>query len=259
MTASGPQESKMKNVLWSLIGFLALFSAWEIASVLLVRSPLFPPPTTVLAKLFELAANGSLLDNVAASLGRIASGFCLGSILGVPIGLLVGSNILARRLLEPWIEFLRFIPATAMITVAVIWFGIGEGSKIYLITYATIFVVVLNTASGVAMLSKNKIRAAQALGASRPQLFFTVILPATVPFILTGMRVAMANAFTTIVAAELVSAQRGLGVMLWNGRLYMLIDEIFVALLCLGLLGFLADRLFRWSILRLAGRFLPTS
>ena len=83
-------------------------------------------------------------------------------------------------------------------------------------------------------------------------------LPATVPFILTGMRLAMANSFTTIVAAEMISANEGLGVMLWNGRMYMLVDEIFVSLLCLGLLGFGADRLFRWGIFRFAGRFSPT-
>ena len=90
-------------------------------------------------------------------------------------------------------------------------------------------------------------------------MFFNVSLPATVPYILTGMRLAMANSFTTIVAAEMIAANEGIGVMLWNGRMYMLIDEIFVALLCLGLLGFGADRLFRWVIFRFAGRYSPVA
>ena len=145
------------------------------------------------------------MENIDASLARIAVGFLLGSVIGIPIGLVIGSFKIARKLIEPWTEFLRFIPSVAMITIAVIWFGIGEGSKIFLIIYTTIFIVILNTAAGVASIAPNKLRAAQALGANRWQLFSLVALPATVPYILTGMRLAMSNSFTTIVAAELIS------------------------------------------------------
>ena len=146
----------------------------------------------------------------------------------------MGSFRPVRKLLEPYTEFLRFIPSVAMITVAVIWFGIGEASKIFLIIYTTIFIVILNTAAGVSAIAPNKIRAAQSLGATRAQIFFHVALPATVPYILTGMRLAMANSFTTIVAAELIAANDGLGKMLWDGRLFMLVDEIFVSLVTPG-------------------------
>jgi NitT/TauT family transport system permease protein len=146
-----------------------------------------------------------------------------------------------------------------MITIAVIWFGIGEQGKIFLILYTTIFIIILNTASGVSAVGINMTRSAQALGASKWQIYRLVTLPATVPFILTGMRLAMANAFTTIVAAEMVSASSGLGVMLWNGRLFMLIDEIFVSLVTLGALGFLADRLFRLAIYKFAHRYSPVT
>ena len=242
-----------------LLGFLGLFLAWHVAAVYVVQSVLFPAPMTVFAKALSLAQSGALFEQIGASLQRIAIGFVLGSAIGIPIGLLMGTMPFARKMIEPWTEFLRFIPSVAMITIAVIWFGIGENSKIFLIVYATVFIVTLNTASGVATVSKNKIRAAQALGASRLQIFYLVALPATVPFILTGMRLAMANAFTTIVAAEMIAASDGLGVMLWNGRLYMLVDEIFVSLLSLGILGFTFDRLFRWGILRFAGRFSPVA
>jgi NitT/TauT family transport system permease protein len=146
-----------------------------------------------------------------------------------------------------------------MITVAVIWFGIGEASKIFLIIYTTVFIVIINTAAGVSAIAHNKIRAAQALGASRVQIFFHVALPATVPYILTGMRLAMANSFTTIVAAELIAANEGLGKMLWDGRMFMLVDDIFVSLVALGLLGFAVDRLFRWSIYTFAGKYSPAT
>lgn len=243
------------NVIPYLLSFAALFTVWHVAAIYLVQSILFPPPMQVLVKAGQLLADGSLIENIGASLLRIAIGFFLGSMIGVPIGLLIGSFKIARKLIEPWTEFLRFIPSVAMITIAVIWFGIGEGSKIFLIIYTTIFIVILNTAAGVASISPNKLRAAQVLGANRWQMFTLVALPATVPFILTGMRLAMSNSFTTIVAAELISAQAGLGVMLWNGRMFMLIDSIFVALLALGILGFAADRIFRFGIYRFARRY----
>ena len=240
-----------------LVGFASLFALWHVASVYLLNSVLFPPPLRVIAKAVELAEDGTLWSNASVSLQRIALGFLCGSLLGIPLGLAIGSFAIVRRLLEPYTEFLRFIPATALITVAVIWFGIGEGSKVFLIVYTTIFIVIINTAAGVSAVAPNKIRAARSLGASRAQVFFFVALPATLPYILTGMRLAMGNSFVTIIAAELVAANAGLGKMIWDARLYMLVDQIFVALLVLGLLGFTADRLFRWGIYAFAGRFSP--
>ena len=241
------------------LGFVSLFVLWQLASRYLVSSVLFPPPTVVFSKALTLLRNGVLVENLSASMQRILVGFVCGSLLGVPIGLAMGSFRPVRKLLEPYTEFLRFIPSVAMITVAVIWFGIGEGAKIFLIIYTTIFIVILNTAAGVSAIAPNKIRAAQSLGATRTQIFFHVALPATVPYILTGMRLAMANSFTTIVAAELIAANNGLGKMLWDGRLFMLVDEIFVSLVTLGLLGFLVDRMFRWSIYTFAGKYSPTT
>jgi NitT/TauT family transport system permease protein len=251
--------AKAKAMAPYLISFAALFVTWHVAAVYVVKSVLFPSPIAVFAKGAQLIADGTLPNSIAASLERIAAGFFLGSAIGVPIGLAIGSFRMARKLIEPWTEFLRFIPAVAMITIAVIWFGIGEEAKVFLIIYTTVFIVILNTAAGVASIAPNKLRVAQALGANKWQLFTLVALPATVPFILTGMRLAMANSFTTIVAAEFVSAQSGLGVMLWNGRLFMLVNDIFVALVTLGILGFTADRIFRWGIYRFARRYNPVA
>ena len=242
-----------------LLGFASLFLIRHIASTWLVPSVLFPTPWKVLLKGNELAEDGTLWEQASASLARIGSGFVGGSLIGIPLGLAIGSFPIVRKLLEPYTEFLRFIPATAMITVAVIWFGIGEGSKIFLIIYTTVFIVIINTAAGVSAVASNKIRAARSLGASSIQVFFFVALPATVPYILTGMRLAMANSFVTIIAAELVAATNGLGRMIWDSRMYMLVDQIFVALVVLGFLGFTADRLFRWGIYAFAGRFSPVT
>jgi NitT/TauT family transport system permease protein len=256
--AGGAMTGLVRTILGFLpyvVGFCSLFLVWHVVAVYVVASVLFPPPYAVLLRGIELFEDGTLQVNVGASLQRIVIGFVAGSALGIPIGLVIGSFPLARKFLEPWTEFLRFIPSVAMITIAVIWFGIGESSKVFLIIYTTIFIVILNTAAGVGAISPNKIRAAQALGASQRQIFFLVAFPATVPYILTGMRIAMANSFTTIVAAELVAANDGLGVMLWQGRMYMQIDDIFVALVSLCILGFVADRLFRFGVARFAGRY----
>ncbi len=242
-----------------LMSFAVLLVVWHVVAAYIVRSILFPTPLVVFADLVKLIEDGTLITNIDASLSRILSGFLLGTVISVPIGLAIGSFKIARKVIEPWTEFLRFVPATAMITTAVIWFGIGEGSKIFLITYATVFIIILNTAAGVSSISPNKIRAARALGATDAQLFFLVTLPATIPFILTGMRLAMANSFVTIVAAEMVAADDGLGMMIWNGRMFMLINDIFAALITLGVLGFCADRLFRIGIYRYARRYSPVT
>jgi len=254
----------MPRRLWSqyggyALGFVSLFVIWHLASVYLVSSVLFPPPAIVLRKGIVLVRNGVLFEHLWASGQRILAGFIAGSLLGIPIGLAMGSFRPVRKVLEPYTEFLRFIPAVAMITVAVIWFGIGEGSKIFLIIYTTVFIVILNTAAGVSAIAPNKIRAAQALGATRSQIFLHVAMPATVPYILTGMRLAMGNSFTTFVAAISSAANEGLGKMLWDGRMFMLVDDIFVSLVSLGLLGFTVDRLFRWSIYTFAGKYSPAT
>lgn len=241
-----------------LAGFALLFLVWHLAAIFVVKSALFPSPIPVFIRAQWLIEENILQEQVWASMRRILQGFSLGTALGIPIGLAIGSFRPVRVLLEPWTEFFRFIPAVAMITVAVIWFGIGEESKIFLIAYTTIFVIIISTAAGVGAVERNKIRAAQCLGATRLQVFLLVALPATVPFILTGMRLAMANSFVTIVAAELIASNDGLGKMLWDARLFMEINDIFVALVALGLLGFTTDRCFRFLIRAFAGRYNPT-
>jgi NitT/TauT family transport system permease protein len=241
-----------------IAGFALLFLIWHLAASYWVKSTLFPPPMPVLERGWVLIEDGILQEQIIASLKRIAQGFLLGSAIGIPIGLAIGSFKPVRWLLEPWTEFFRFIPAVAMITVSVIWFGIGEESKVFLIAYTTIFVVIISTAAGVGAVGRDKIRAAQCLGANRWQVFGLVALPATVPYILTGMRLAMSNAFVTIVAAELIASNDGLGKMLWDARLFMQIEDIFVALVALGLLGFATDRSFRFLIRAFAGRFNAT-
>jgi NitT/TauT family transport system permease protein len=205
----------------------------------------------------KLLFDGTLIYESYISLKRIIAGFLIGSIMAMPLGLLMGGSRIMRLILEPYIELLRFIPSIAMITVAVIFFGLGDASRIFLIAWVCVFTVTINTAAGVASIEQNKVRAARSLGASTHQLFWLVTLPAAMPFILVGMRIAMANAFTTIVAAEIIGANSGLGTMLWQARLYMLVDNIYVVLITLGILGLLVDRGFRRLSYMFGRRYAP--
>lgn len=193
----------------------------------------------------DLSADGTLWQSIWASSRRIFIGWALGVVVGAPLGLLMGRITIVRELLDPYIEFFRFIPPIAFVTLAIIWLGIGESSKIVLIFYTSVFVVVINTISGAVSTDETKLRAAASLGASKFQILRTIVLPSTIPHIVTGARLAMGNSFLTIVSAEIVAAQQGLGALIWTSRNYGHIDWVFVGIIVLGMLGFLFDRILR--------------
>lgn len=237
--------------------FLVLLAAWELVARVIGIAAFFPRPGAVGLTLIAMLRSGELIDDMQASLVRILVGFVVGSLLAVPIGLLMGNIRVVRDFCEPYIEFFRYIPALSLVTVALIWFGLGEASKVFLIIYATMFIVVVNTLAGVKAIPPIKYRAAEALGVHGWRLFVYVSLPATVPFILTGMRIAMGNAFAVIVAAEMIGAQSGLGYRIVYSRLVMRTDMIFLAIIALGALGFVTDRLFRLLIQAFGSRYNP--
>jgi NitT/TauT family transport system permease protein/taurine transport system permease protein len=161
------------------------------------------------------------------------------------MGVLLGRVRLLHDLLDPIMELLRYLSPTAMIPIAVIWFGIGEMSKYFLIFWGTIFIVLINTIAGVIRTPKARQNAALCLGASEMQIFRLIVFPSAIPFIVTGMRVALASAFVSIIPAELLGADNGLGYLLQSASLLLQTDRIFVALVTVSACGFLADRLFR--------------
>jgi len=200
----------------------------------------------------DLAKDGTLGASVWASSRRILLGWVLGVVVGVPLGLVMGRIRLIRELLDPYIEFFRFIPPIAFVTLAIIWLGVGESSKVVLIFYTSVFIVTINTIAGAMSTNESKLRAAASLGASRGQILRTVVLPSAVPHIVTGSRLAMGNSFLTIVSAEIVAADHGLGALIWTSRNYGRIDWVFLGIIVLGILGFVFDRVLRLIIRPLA-------
>jgi len=233
------------------LSVLAGVVVWAIASRTL-DSPLFPSPLRIAQALVESIGNKTLLVDIAVSVRRIAIGFVLGCVVGVPLGLAMGLFPLVRAFCDPVVQFLRFVPPIAWLIPAIMWFGIGETSKIAIIFYMTVFLVLLNTMTGVAAIPRNQLRSAENYGVSGWQLFAWIVFPATLSYSVAGARIAMGNSFAAVVGAELIAANAGLGYRIVDSGQWMAMDQMFSAMLVLGLLGIAADRLARV----LATRFL---
>ena len=238
-------ESSLKTVgqlVLSLSDIVLLW--WLVASSGAVSQDLFPTPGMVIAAAMELYRDGVLISDLKISLTRAAVGFTIGSTLGVLVGLLTARVALVSAALEPFLTLLRPIPAIALVPIAIVWFGIGEGSKYFVIPYTVFLAVWLNTHHGALHVAGTYIRAARSLGATRLREFFEVIVPAAAPHIVVGLRLGAALAFLSLVAAELSGASAGIGFRLQDARQFIRTDRMFVGLIELGVLGALLDMVF---------------
>lgn len=228
------------SILW-----ISVLCIWQLGAI--VYGPdVIPGPWSTLKGGQELLADGTLMQYIGISFYRVLIGWVFGSLIAIPVGLIIGKVNVIRIFAEPFLNFIRFIPPIAFITLFLVWFGIGEQSKIALIMYATFFIVVLNTLTGVMSVEEDKIRSARSMGASEWQILIHVIVPATIPYIFTGVRLAMGTSYMAIIGAEMIASNEGVGYLIWNSRLFFRTDWIFVGLFCLGFMGFFTDRLFGW-------------
>jgi ABC-type nitrate/sulfonate/bicarbonate transport system permease component len=235
-----------RQVTLNVTGVVLFLLLWEIAPRIVpgINLQMFPPPSNVVGTLGDMIMSGELLKHTLASLQRAVLGFMIGGSLGVLIGLLTGQLTAMRSLTDPVLHGLRSIPAIAFVPLAIVWFGLGEISKVALITWGTFFPVWLNTFIGVRDVPNVLLRSAASLGCRGRDMMFRVVLPSALPFILAGLRQATATAFVMLVAAELVGASSGLGFLISFSHLVFRVDMMFVGLMALGALGFGADRIF---------------
>jgi NitT/TauT family transport system permease protein len=236
---------RIRETLPSIAVVAALVAVWW-AAVSATNSVIFPTPWGVIAGTFELAKDGTLWRHIGASLMRVGAGFGLAVCVAVPLGLWMGWVRGAYRMLNPVFQILRPISPIAWIPIAILWFGVGNASPIYLIFISSVFPMVVQTTVGVHTIEKRYLRAAENFGVSRATLFKQVVIPAVLPQVLVGMRIGLGVAWLVVVAAEMIALRSGLGYMIMDarnaGNRY---DLVIAGMIIIGLIGLALDGIMR--------------
>ncbi|MDD5146021.1 MAG: ABC transporter permease [Candidatus Pacebacteria bacterium] len=240
------KKYKIPKQLIYFSGPLIILIIWKLISYFsLVSSLMLPSPESVMSVFLSEIKKGDLLRHVGVSVFRVLMGFGLASVVGISLGLLMGWFELARKFFDSIIEFLRPIPPIAWIPLAILWFGIGELSKIYLIAYGAFFPIVLNTILGVRSIDRKLLLLAKSMNLKGFELFKEVILPASFPSIFAGLRIGLGVGWMCLIAAELIAAQSGIGYMIEESKMLLLTNRVILGMIIIGFLGFLADRIIR--------------
>lgn len=223
---------------------LLLLSIWEIS----VRTGFFPntliaSPLQVVTKFVEMLINFQLFIHSFVSLKRLFLGFIIGTVLGILLGIIVGFSRLGAKLMEPTILSIIPIPPIAWIPLLIIIFGIGESSKIYLISIGGLCTLFIHTAYGIRSADKNLVEVAKVLEKGKMTLLFKILLPSAIPNILSSMRITMALSWTLLMASEIIASSKGLGWLIWDSRNFSRPDDMIVGMVVVGLLGKLTDSL----------------
>ncbi|WP_028693252.1 taurine ABC transporter permease TauC [Pseudomonas cremoricolorata] len=241
--AARPPRRALSTRWISTLTVLTLLALWWLVTAAGWVEPLFlPSPGDIVRKAASLLSQGymdaSLWQHLGASLGRIGVALLAAVVTAIPLGIAIGCNRVARGIFDPLIEFYRPIPPLAYLPLIVIWCGIGELSKVLLIYLAIFAPVAIATATAVRTVDPVKLRAAQSLGASRTQLIAHVIVPSALPEMLTGIRIGLGVGWSTLVAAELIAATRGLGFMVQSAAQFLVTDVVVLGIVLIALIAF---------------------
>jgi NitT/TauT family transport system permease protein len=234
--------SGLRRVLLILAPWAIIVLAWyTVRASGMVNPGLIPAPHAVAAKGWELMTRETLLRDIWASSRRVFLGVSLGIACAVPVGFVLGWYKGARAFIDPVVNFFRALPPIALIPLVIVYFGVDELAKTVILFYASFFAGVIVMYEGVSQIGPLYVRVARTLGATDGEIFAKVIIPLTVPHILTALRVALGVAWATLVASELIAAQQGLGALIQNASAYFLLDVIYVGIICIGLIALLMD------------------
>nr|WP_267284038.1 taurine ABC transporter permease TauC [Acinetobacter larvae] len=242
---------QQRNRILSLSSVLVLLILWFLLSALQWVPALFlPSPSAVWHKFMSVSQQGfmqaTLWQHLAASIGRVMLALFAAIVVGVPLGLWMGLNKYARAILDPLVELLRPIPPLAYLPLLVIWFGIGESTKVLLIFFSILAPIIISSTHGVMSHQLNRERAAQSLGASRSQVLRYVILPTALPHIITGIRIGLGVGWSTLVAAELVAADRGIGFMVQSAAQFLITDTVVLGIIVIAVVAVAFELFLRW-------------
>jgi len=244
--------AKLVDIGSRLVPWAVAIGIWAIIPLTGLVSPaLVPSPARCLAKFWELMTHGKLWLDMLLSCERVLLGLASGIVLAIPVAFIIGWYRPARRMIDPLINFFRSLPPIALIPLVIVYFGIGEFAKVVMLFYAAFFSGVIVMYEGIVQTNPVFVRVARTLGATDGEIFRRVIVPLSVPHVLTAMRVALGIAWATLVASELIAAQRGLGAVIQNASNYFQIDTIYVGIICIGLLALTMDFILRRLTARL--------
>ncbi|MEO4041694.1 ABC transporter permease [Hoeflea sp. CAU 1731] len=236
---------------YSIIIVFGLGALWVLTSVAGVIEPFYWPTIGgTWNRIYLLVTEGfrgvPLWEHVGISVFRVLSGVFFGALVGIPLGFAMGLSSVARGLFDPVVEFMRPIPPLALIPLIILWFGIDETAKIFLLFLASLFIMTIAARSGVSSVRISKVHAAYSLGASKAQILRHVILPNALPEIFTGLRTSMGVCWGTVVAAELVAADRGVGSMIMIAKNFLQTDTVVIGIIIIGIIGYIIEILMRY-------------
>lgn len=224
----------------------AIIAGWEAtARAGLIPANVLPAPSAVAEACWRLTLSGELIRNIGVSTLRALSGFAIGGSIGFALGLANGLSALSRGLTDTTLQMIRNIPHLALIPLVILWFGIDEEAKLFLVALGVFFPIYVNTLLGIQSVDPQLVEMGRVYGLDRRALFFRVILPGALPSIFVGLRYALGTMWLTLIVAETISASSGLGYMAMQAREFLLIDVVVLSILIYALLGKLADSLAR--------------
>lgn len=239
--------------MWMIISVASAFILWVLIASTDAGGVVFSEPWEVFAKLVVKVGDGTLWPHIYISLFRVTAGFSLGFAVSIPIAFLMGWYEPFRNLVSPWIQFVRNIPPLAYIPLIITGAGVGEKAKIIVIFIASFLVLVVTIYQGVCGVDVTLVKAARVLGAADRDIFFKVVIPASAPFILVGARLGLSASLTTLVAAELTGASKGLGMMIQKAQGYYDMAAVLLGILIIGIIGIGMEQLVRFLERRLMG------
>jgi NitT/TauT family transport system permease protein len=243
-----PKESipRLAVILLGILSFVIPLAAWAALSYRGVIDPMFlPSPTTVVNALWTMLSQNDFLQDIWASTYRILLGFAISAVVGVPLGILIGSFRSVQALFEPLISFARYLPASAFIPLLILWIGLDDSEKVAIIIIGAFFQLTLLVADVSASIPKELLNIAYTLGASRWQVFTRVLIPASLPGVVDTLRIIIGWAWTYLIVAELVNAESGIGHVILEAQRFGNTDQIIAGILTIGVLGLCTDAIFR--------------
>lgn len=237
----------------TVVALYSFVSLPQVSTLFYPRPQILPPITWFFKKVYQVSTSGLLFRSIGISLLRMVSGYVIGAIIGVSVGLLMGWDRKVDYTLNPLVQFIRPIPALALIPLFILWFGIGEIAKILLIAEGVTFVTLISTYEGIKNVPTVYIEAARCLGANERLLLRKIMIPASLPYIISGFRLALATAWAIIVAAEIVASNKGLGYLILAGSHHVDASLIYVGIIGIGVLAYVFDKFVRWIDVTLTG------